>query len=349
MHPLVKTFVLMALGFGTTFTFASSHLFAAWIGLEINALAILPFLTFKPFPRATEATTKYFLVQAAASSLMLFGTLVNASTVGHWDVDKMTSPFAVLIIIVALSFKLGLAPLHSWMPGVLQGLDLKAGLIIATWQKLAPFALLVYLPHQCTITLFIFGVLSVIVAGFGGIFNTQIRKVLAYSSIGHLGWIVLVLQFNITLALVALGTYILLTTAAFLTLNFSKNSIWTVAAFAWAHEPVIFALGPFILLSLAGIPPLTGFIPKFLIVYELMVQTQVFLAIVLTYASLTVMYFYFRVGYLVSLMKMPAFASGTLHWRKKGKNAPTLLAMLALCSFVLLPLVPSIATIMAFW
>lgn len=347
--PLTFSALIISLGLGTTIVFAGKHLLLAWIGLVINSFCILPLMTFKGNPRATEAAVKYALVQIAAGSIMILAVTINASTVGSWDFDILSNPFAVLVLIVALALKLGLAPLHFWIPGVLQGLDLKTGLLVATWQKLAPFALLLYISHDCAIFIVFLGVTSAVVAMFGGILNTQIRKIIAYSSIGHLGWIALILQFNYRLALVGIAIYVILTTATFLLLNRDKNSILTVAALAWMENPIFIALGPFILLSLAGIPPLTGFIPKFLITFELVTQIQLFLALVMTYASVFITYFYFRIGYLVTLMKIPAFSSGALRWRKKGKSGPTLFAIFTLGSLILLPLTPAVAAIAYYW
>lgn len=83
--------------------------------------------------------------------------------------------------------KVGLAPTHFWLPEVLQGLDLTTGLILSTWQKVAPFALLLQIPHHNPTLLVILGLLSTLIGGWGGLNQTQLRKILAYSSIAHLG------------------------------------------------------------------------------------------------------------------------------------------------------------------
>lgn len=78
MNPYVFTILLSTLGLGTTMTFASSHWLIAWIGLEINTLAIVPLMAYQHHPRAVEATTKYFLVQATAAAMLLFASTTNA-------------------------------------------------------------------------------------------------------------------------------------------------------------------------------------------------------------------------------------------------------------------------------
>lgn len=91
------------------------------------------------------------------------------------------------MVYIALGLKIGLAPLHIWLPEVLQGLDLTTGLIISTWQKLAPFAILAQLSAHASPILIAIGLLSTLVGGWGGLNQTQLRKILAYSSIAHLG------------------------------------------------------------------------------------------------------------------------------------------------------------------
>ena len=78
MNPYVLSVLLISLGLGTTLTFASSHWLLAWMGLEINTLAIIPLITQHHHPRAVEATTKYFLTQATAAALILFASTTNA-------------------------------------------------------------------------------------------------------------------------------------------------------------------------------------------------------------------------------------------------------------------------------
>jgi len=90
--------------------------------------------------------------------------------------------------MLALALKVGLAPAHFWLPEVLQGLDLTTGLILSTWQKLAPFALIVQVaPSVNSYLMITLGLASTFIGGWGGLNQTQLRKILAYSSIAHLG------------------------------------------------------------------------------------------------------------------------------------------------------------------
>nr|AIA77040.1 NADH dehydrogenase subunit 2 [Oxyeleotris marmorata] len=176
MTPFITALLLFGLGLGTTLTFASSHWLLAWMGLEINTLAIIPLMAQHHHPRAIEATTKYFLTQATAAATLLFASITNAWITGQWNIQLMTHPLPTTMIILALSLKIGLAPLHTWLPEVLQGLDLTTGLILSTWQKLAPFALLLQIPLSDQTILILLALTSTLVGGWGGLNQTQLRK-----------------------------------------------------------------------------------------------------------------------------------------------------------------------------
>ncbi|CAJ1087807.1 Hypothetical predicted protein (mitochondrion) [Xyrichtys novacula] len=255
MSPLIMTTLLLSLGLGTTITFASSHWLFAWMGLEINTLAILPLMAQHHHPRAVEATTKYFLTQATAAAMILFASTTNAWLTGQWNIFQLTHPLPLTLLTMALALKIGLAPLHTWLPEVLQGLNLTTGLILSTWQKLAPFALLLQTQPMNSTTLILLGLVSTLVGGWGGLNQTQLRKVLAYSSIAHLGWMILVLQFTPSLTLLTLITYFLMTFSTFVVFKLNNVTTMNALSTSWTKSPTMTALTPLILLSLGGLPP----------------------------------------------------------------------------------------------
>nr|WNH21167.1 NADH dehydrogenase subunit 2 [Psilogobius mainlandi] len=348
MNPYILTLLLFALGLGTTLTFASSHWLLAWMGLEINTLAIIPLMSQHHHPRAVEATTKYFLTQATAAATLLFATVSNAWMTGQWDIYMMTHPIPTTMVILALSLKVGLAPLHTWLPEVLQGLDLTTGLIMSTWQKLAPFALLLQVPVHGQPILIILALTSTLVGGWGGLNQTQLRKVLAYSSIAHLGWMILVVQFFPSLTLLTLLIYLVMTSAAFLSLKNNDSTTINALATSWAKTPVVTAIFPLVLLSLGGLPPLTGFLPKWMILQELAKQNFPVLATLTALTALLSLYFYLRLSYAMTLTISPNTLSNTTPWRFTSSQATAPLSLLAIMSTLLLPLAPALMTLASF-
>nr|BAX03904.1 NADH dehydrogenase subunit 2 [Limnichthys fasciatus]BBU26061.1 NADH dehydrogenase subunit 2 [Limnichthys fasciatus] len=345
MSPYVLAAFLISLGLGTTITFASSHWLFAWMGLEINTLAIIPIMAQHRHPRSIEATTKYFLTQATAAALLLFAALTNAWTTGQWSIDQMMHPLSITLLTVALMLKLGLAPFHMWLPDVLQGVDLTTGLILSTWQKIAPFIILLQINFQNPATLIIIGLTSILVGGWGGFNQTQLRKILAYSSIAHLGWMIIALQFSPSITLLTLLTYFLMTSAAFLTLKLNNTTSINRLTTAWTYAPAITALVPLIMLSLGGLPPLTGFLPKWLIIQELTKQALPLTATLAALSALFSLYFYLRLTYNSALVISPNNLPPTAMWRLSPAKGTLLLATLASAALMLLPLSPLATTL----
>nr|AKI26797.1 NADH dehydrogenase subunit 2 [Pteronotropis metallicus]AKI26798.1 NADH dehydrogenase subunit 2 [Pteronotropis metallicus]AKI26800.1 NADH dehydrogenase subunit 2 [Pteronotropis metallicus]AKI26846.1 NADH dehydrogenase subunit 2 [Pteronotropis metallicus] len=343
MNPYVLTTLLSSLGLGTTLTFASSHWLLAWMGLEINTLAIIPLMAQHHHPRAVEATTKYFLTQATAAAMILFASTTNAWISGEWDMTNMSNPVATAMILAALALKIGLAPMHFWMPEVLQGLDLSTGLILSTWQKLAPLALIIQTaPAFPPLLLTTLGLMSALVGGWGGLNQTQLRKVLAYSSIAHMGWMIIVLQYAPQLTLLTLLTYILMTSAAFMTLKLSYATKISTLATAWSKSPLLTATTLLVLLSLGGLPPLTGFMPKWLILQEMVKQDLPLTATVMALTALISLYFYLRLCYTMTLTISPNTTTSTTPWRTHTNQASAPLALSTVLALGLLPITPTI-------
>nr|YP_010960523.1 NADH dehydrogenase subunit 2 [Benthodesmus simonyi]WNH37926.1 NADH dehydrogenase subunit 2 [Benthodesmus simonyi] len=346
MSPYILATLLFTLGLGTTITFASSHWLLAWMGLEINTLAILPLMARNHHPRAVEATTKYFLTQATAAAMLLFAGTTNAWLTGQWDIDQMTHPLPTTMITLALALKIGLAPVHAWLPEVLQGLDLTTGLILSTWQKLAPFTLLLQIHPTDPTILITLGLASTLIGGWGGLNQTQLRKVLAYSSIAHLGWMMLVLQFSPQLSLLTLLTYLIMTFSIFLVFKLNKTTNINALATSWSKAPALTALTPLVLLSLGGLPPLTGFMPKWLILQELSKQDFAPLATIAALSALLSLYFYLRLSYAMTLTMSPNNLTGTTPWRLPHSQPTLPLAISIVATLSLLPLSPAATTIL---
>nr|AMN92796.1 NADH dehydrogenase subunit 2 [Anolis parvicirculatus] len=343
MSPAIFMIIMSSLATGTIITMISHHWLVAWVGLEMNTLAIIPAISTKHSPRATEAATKYFLTQAAASALILFSSTTNAWQTGTWDI---TSPFSTpthVMLTLALAMKLGLAPAHFWLPEVLQGATMTTALIITTWQKLAPMALIYLTVHNLSTTILMtLGVLSSIVGGWGGLNQTQTRKIMAYSSIAHLGWMITISSIMSNIMILNLALYLIMTTALFYSLITSKSKTVKDTTTIWAFSPTIASMTMAALLSLSGLPPLTGFAPKWLILEELITQNLIPAATAMAMSTLLSLFFYLRLTYTTTLTLSPNTAQTKFKWRFKPSTPTLLLAALSTMSALLLPATPMI-------
>nr|QGQ60820.1 NADH dehydrogenase subunit 2 [Acropternis orthonyx] len=345
MNPQTKLISSMSLILGTTITISSNHWVMAWTGLEINTLAILPLISKSHHPRAIEATTKYFLTQAAASTLLLFSSMTNAWFNGQWDITQLTHPLSCLILTIAISIKLGLVPFHFWFPEVIQGTSLTTGLLLATLMKFPPTTLFMLTSPSLSPTLLtIMAIASVALGGWMGLNQTQVRKILAFSSISHLGWMIMILLYNPKLTLLTFYLYCLMTTATFLALDTTKTLKLSTLMTAWTKIPSLNATLLLTLLSLAGLPPLTGFLPKWLIIQELTKQEMTPMATMIALLSLLNLFFYLRLAYCSTITLPPNPHNQMKQWQiNKPVNLYT--TTITILSITLLPLSPMTYTI----
>nr|AYD74764.1 NADH dehydrogenase subunit 2 [Brachypodius atriceps] len=342
MNPQAKLVFTISLLLGTTLTISSNHWIMAWAGLEINTLAILPMISKSHHPRAIEAATKYFLVQATASALVLFSSMNNAWYTGQWDITQLTHPVSCLILTSAIAMKLGLAPFHFWLPEVLQGSTLITGLLLSTVMKFPPMTLLFMTSNSLNPSLLTcMAILSTALGGWMGLNQTQIRNILAFSSISHLGWMAVIIPYDPKLTMLNFYLYILMTTAVFLTLNSMKVLKLSVLMTTWTKMPSLNAMLLLTLLSLAGLPPLTGFLPKWLIIQELTKQDMISAAMMISLLSLLSLFFYLRLAYCATITLPPHTSNHMKQWHV---NKPTniFISITIVMSTTLLPISPMI-------
>nr|AFS35091.1 NADH dehydrogenase subunit 2 [Cyrtodactylus marmoratus] len=336
MNPLIWSTLISSLLISTIITMSSNHWLLAWLGLELNTLSILPAIMKSHHPRATEAATKYFLIQVTAATLILMASTTNAWQTGQWSITH-TTPTMTLLVTLAIMLKLGTAPMYMWYPHVLQGTTMNTALLISTWQKFAPLALL-YMTHNHlnSTTLLMLGLMSTTIGGWAGLNQTQTRTLMAYSSIAHMGWLITAITMSPSLATVTMLVYTMTTTATFLPLATTTKTMTDIGT-TWPLSPTTLTVTMITLMSLGGLPPLTGFMPKWLILKELTTMELPLVATLLLMTSLPSLYFYIRLAYLTLLTTPPTTTNTEHKWRFKT-NQLKLTAPTIATSIMLLPL-----------
>nr|ACV91832.1 NADH dehydrogenase subunit 2 [Semnornis frantzii]QNS38271.1 NADH dehydrogenase subunit 2 [Semnornis frantzii] len=345
MNPYAKLVTLFSLALGTTIATSSNHWAVTWTGLEINTLAIIPLISKPHHPRAIEAAIKYFLVQATASAIILLSSTINAWSTGQWDITQLTNHTSSLLLTTAIAMKLGLAPFHFWFPEVMQGSPLTTALLLSTLMKFPPLTILLITSNSLNPPLLTtMAITSTALGGWTGLNQTQTRKIMAFSSISHMGWMALIIIYMPKLTLLTFYLYILLTTTVFLTLNSSNTVKLSTLMTSWVKNPPLNATLMLTLLSLAGLPPLTGFLPKWFIIQELTKQEMTPTALIISLLSLLSLFFYLRLTYYSTITLPPNTTNCMKHWHP-NKMANPLIAWLASLSALLLPLSPVISTL----
>nr|ACJ35360.1 NADH dehydrogenase subunit 2 [Platyrrhinus dorsalis]QNU12865.1 NADH dehydrogenase subunit 2 [Platyrrhinus chocoensis]ACJ35361.1 NADH dehydrogenase subunit 2 [Platyrrhinus dorsalis]ACJ35362.1 NADH dehydrogenase subunit 2 [Platyrrhinus dorsalis]ACJ35363.1 NADH dehydrogenase subunit 2 [Platyrrhinus dorsalis] len=341
MNPIIFSVIMSTVILGTTIVMTSSHWLMVWIGFEMNMLAIIPVLMKTHHPRSTEAATKYFLTQATASMLLMLAVIINLLHSGQWTVTNMMNPTASTILTLALTMKLGLSPFHFWVPEVTQGVPLSSGLILLTWQKLAPLSILYMIsPNINSDLLLTMSILSILIGGWGGLNQTQLRKIMAYSSIAHMGWMTAILTYNPTMTLLNLTIYIMMTLTMFMLLINTTTTTTLSLAHTWNKAPLITIIILTTLLSLGGLPPLTGFMPKWMIIQELTKNNNIILPTLMAVTALLNLYFYMRLTYSTSLTMFPTTNNTKIKWHFHNTKQTMFLSPLTIMSTMTLPLAP---------
>nr|QAB45866.1 NADH dehydrogenase subunit 2 [Callosciurus notatus] len=346
MNPITSIAIYLTLFSGTLITLFSSHWLLAWVGLEMSMLAMIPILMNKPNPRSTEAAAKYFLIQATASMMLMMSAIMNFMKTGEWLLTNPLAPIPSLMLTMALSMKMGLAPFHLWVPEVTQGTTLMSGMILLTWQKIAPISIMTQIIQSINTPLLMFmAILSIAMGGWGGLNQTQLRKILAYSSIAHMGWMMAIIPFNPTLTMLNLIIYIILTVSMFLLFHSDKNTTTLMLSNTWNKFPLLTSITLIILMSLGGLPPLTGFTPKWMIIKELVYNDNIIMPTAMAMMALLNLYFYMRLIYSTSLTLFPSSNNNKMKWQFENIKLTPLISAIMIVSILSLPLTPILSTL----
>lgn len=281
----------------TVITIIRPNWLRAWIILEINILRFIPIIIATKSNQETEASIKYFLSQALGSILILLGIRILY--------QPISQIIPIWVITVAILIKLGIAPCHFWYPSVIASLSWTNCIILSTWQKLAPLSLLIitlYKTQSRTLIIITAGI-NALIGGILGINQTHLRPLLAYSSIGHIGWITSILAINkYTFCIIYFIIYSIIVLPIFIIMNtINSKTIKTLHNLFKNNVVLVFAIA-ILILSLAGVPPLTGFIPKLIIIIKL-IETNYTVLVFLLLGTYINLYYYLNISFNILLTR----------------------------------------------
>nr|AQP27693.1 NADH dehydrogenase subunit 2 [Microcerotermes crassus] len=310
--------LLITLVGGMLMSVSSNSWLGAWMGLEINLMSFIPLMSNVKNMYNTEASLKYFIVQVLASATLLFMVVMKTLTEDLFTFE--ISPYTPMIICTPLLLKSGAAPLHWWFPGVMEGLSWENCALLMTVQKAAPLMLMSYLIEINVFTLSII-LLSTIVGSIGGLNQTSMRKILTYSSINHTGWMLIALTTSENLWLVYFVIYSTLALAVVSAIKLSGTSFINQTMMTNKDATLMKFMMFTSLLSLGGLPPFLGFLPKWIVIQAMIANNMAPLATVVVVTSLITLYYYLKISYssFVILNTEPKW-NLKLHKNKPTKN-----------------------------
>lgn len=286
-NPSILLFRLCIIG--RIFIIGSSPvLLFSWLALELNTITFIPLILNWNDKSSCESAVKYFLTQTFASILFLLGAM-----------PLFRSLIGSLFITVGLLIKLGAAPFHSWLPGIIEALSWKSIFVLLTIQRVGPLLILnnfffnFVLVDTCIW-------LSLLVGGFMGLIQTQIRSLLTYSSINHIGWILVASQVdNTSVANYFLFYSLLLAPVVILfgKLNYNQIRQLTSISLPIKFQFLVF----FLLLSLGGLPPFLGFLPKWMVFQRFLVVSEfnldIWTCFIIILMRLLTLFYYLRLSF----------------------------------------------------
>jgi NADH-quinone oxidoreductase subunit N len=354
---------------------SANHFLVVYLGLEVMSLSLYALTALRrDHAMATEAAMKYFVLGALASGFLLYGMSMMYGATGSLEIPKVFEQIAkgtinkeVLVLgtvfmVAGLAFKLGAAPFHMWVPDVYHGAPTVVTMLIGAAPKLAAFAITIRILVEGMLglavdwqrMLIVLGVASLVVGNLAAIAQTNLKRMLAYSTIAQMGFVVLGLSAGVvsgstlsaanaySSAMFYMVTYVLTTLGTFGLIlflsreGFESEEIQDFAGLA-KRAPWLAGVMAVFMFSLAGVPPMVGFYGKLAVLQALVttnVTSYIVLAVVAVLLSLVGAFYYLRV------VKVMYFDEPTGHpapVRSQGVSALLALNGVAVLAFGLLP------------
>nr|YP_010987598.1 NADH dehydrogenase subunit 2 [Ochthephilus vulgaris]WON66017.1 NADH dehydrogenase subunit 2 [Ochthephilus vulgaris] len=268
-------------------TISSNSWLGMWLGLEINMLSIIPMMNNINNVYSTEASIKYFITQAMASSIILFSIIMMSS-------NLFPNKFLIMMLNSALLTKMGSAPFHFWFPEVMEGQPWMMCFILLTIQKISPFSILNYnMNYPLYFNIII--ILNMLISAFLGLNQISLRKILTFSSINHMGWMIASLLCFKTIWIIYFIIYTIISWNLILVFKyfniFFMKQIIKLLNISMLSKLILMMN----FLSLGGLPPFIGFMPKWLTIQTMANNQMNFTATTMVILTLITLYYYLRV------------------------------------------------------
>jgi len=330
-HDLLRNeyFILAMMSILGMMVMVSGHsLLTLYLGLEIMSLSLYALIaTARDRASAIEAALKYFVLGAIASGLLLYGMSMIYGISGSLDIAQISSfasastlgsqqtlilNFGLVFLVIGIAFKLGAVPFHMWVPDVYQGSPTSVTMFLSTVPKIAAIALLIRLlidglgdlQHYWADLFMILAVLSIAIGSLVALTQTNIKRMLAYSTISHIGFVLLGFVTGVVdgygAAVFYVLAYILMSLAAFgsiIVLNRNGFEADQISDFQGLskHSPWFALIMLVVMLSMAGVPPFIGFYSKLFILQQVVAQGYVILAIAAVIFAVISAYYYLQI------------------------------------------------------
>ena len=331
VHDLLRNeyFILALMSILGMLIMVSGHsLLTLYLGLEIMSLSLYALIaTARDRTAAIEAALKYFVLGAIASGLLLYGMSMIYGINGSLNIAQISNfasaatlgsqqtlilNFGLVFLVIGVAFKLGAVPFHMWVPDVYQGSPTSVTMFLSSVPKIAAVAILIRLlidglgslQHYWSDLFMILAILSIAIGSLVALNQTNIKRMLAYSTISHIGFVLLGFVTGVVdgygAAVFYVLTYILMSLAAFgviIALNKNGFEADQIADFQGLSKssPWLALIMLVVMLSMAGVPPFIGFYSKLFILQQVVAEGYVLLAVLAVIFAVISAYYYLQI------------------------------------------------------
>nr|YP_010692652.1 NADH dehydrogenase subunit 2 [Notobitus meleagris]WBV80527.1 NADH dehydrogenase subunit 2 [Notobitus meleagris] len=283
-----KILFLSMLLVSTMLIISSTNWFGMWMGMEMNLMSFIPLISKNKNKNVSQAMMTYFLSQSLGSIILMFSVLINPLLFTSINlIDETTK----ILIMISLMIKVGAAPFHFWLPEMMANLGWMECLLLMTWQKIGPLMVLSnIIPNNWFLYLSV--IFSALIGSVGGLNQTSLRKIMAYSSINHLGWMMMFMSMNINWYKYLIIYSILVSLICFF---FKKKNIFFMNQLNSSSPSLLEKFNYTVLfLSIGGLPPFLGFLPKWMVLQSMINSGLYMMLILMMLLSLITLFYYIR-------------------------------------------------------
>nr|QPK42118.1 NADH dehydrogenase subunit 2 [Scelimena melli] len=284
----LKALFITTMVLSTLISMTTNSWLGVWAGLEINMLSFIPLMSYDSTYSLEVSSIKYFIVQTIASIALIVAFItfmLNKTTQFKESISIMMT--------LALTLKIGGSPMHFWLPEVMENLSWNNCIILMTWQKIAPMVAISYIKSNSPLMTIII-VSSAMVGAIMGMNQISLRMLMAYSSINHVGWMLAAIKTNMMIWLLYIIVYSMLTSLISYVFKSTNNMLINELFINYNNNKTLKFTLMTSMLSLGGMPPLLGFLPKWILIQELASQSSPLVLTVLILSSTITLYFYMK-------------------------------------------------------
>nr|WOW99087.1 NADH dehydrogenase subunit 2 [Paravarcia sp.] len=316
---LTKLTMMIFIIMSTTMMMSSNNIFYSWMSMEINMISFLPLLT--KSKKMSDQPMKYFIIQSVASSMMLMSILINSMIETPINLSNM--------LMISMLMKMGMMPFHLWMVNTMQSMTWTNCMLLSTLQKIAPTMII---SQTMTIMMTIMPtMLSMFMAPIAAMNQTSTKSIMAYSSISNSPWMIMSMMMSKQMFLMFFFMYSMLTIMTMKKMKESNIMFINQMTSKSMKKKINLII---LILSMSGMPPMLGFLPKWMILEKMMLSSML-IPMMMILSSMTSTFIYMK---MISMMVMMSKMTKKTNKEKMEKNFELWINMLGLPMMMILKL-----------